>query len=415
MELPKDETGMNQDPDGVLNETYDESDGGQSAGNYTSDLEVDLQISETEYESSIKTVKNYGISEVCKDPEKVLERMDVDPPGQGTSSEIHILAASMSISETDSTKNPETNSPSATIENQSMVEETEAEVPTAGSSADPKVVLAIKKNIPDQTMKIPSFSKAVNSDTVVPPESYKKIIQKIKEKEIPPKIGDGPISGLLSSECGEFFNAGDGRAVRTQYSEDICSLSIVSSSFNTTSLQCVGCPKGHSILENCGGGGRTTIVVSDQNFPGVLPSAQGKCLAILRKERGSLSELGSLICSTFPRDLARGTIILVGSLTHLMLENLSGYAMAMVTLQKKFQQFFHNKVTLVPFIPIPLGGTGNPQLVRKIADGCNWLLSLSNYPLCNSMACLLEEIRMTSYEGGEGGGGGGASAGGQRP
>jgi len=252
MELPKDETGMNPDPDGVLNEMFDDSDGGQSAVGDNSDLDVDLQISETESESTNKISKNIENSHELLEASKILDRMDVDSPEPGNNAEIHVLAASMSISGKVFTKNPDTSfvSPPPMTKKPGAVEKPEGEEPEAGSSADSEYVSANKKNIPDPAMKIPSVPMVEKNVTVVPPESYLKIISKIKEKEIPPKIGDGSVNGLFSSECGSFFNGGDGRALRSHYTEDICSLSVVSSSFNTNSLQCVGCPKGHSILEN---------------------------------------------------------------------------------------------------------------------------------------------------------------------
>ncbi len=42
------------------------------------------------------------------------------------------------------------------------------------------------------------------------------------------------------------------------------------------------------------------IVLCDQNFPAVLPSASGKCVAIMRIEHGTLKELVELIEKVAP-------------------------------------------------------------------------------------------------------------------
>ncbi len=44
----------------------------------------------------------------------------------------------------------------------------------------------------------------------------------------------------------------------------------------------------------------------------------------------------------------------------------------------------------------PMGCCGNPQLVRSIVDGCNWLSRLANYPLQKAM----EGISAVSFRGG---------------
>jgi hypothetical protein len=75
------------------------------------------------------------------------------------------------------------------------------------------------------------------------------------------------------------------------YRDDVNSLSVSSLSFNPVTWKCSSCPNNHSVLEANNKGGRCVIVLADQNFPAVLPSAENLCLVIIRLESGSLDEL----------------------------------------------------------------------------------------------------------------------------
>jgi hypothetical protein len=37
-----------------------------------------------------------------------------------------------------------------------------------------------------------------------------------------------------------------------------------------------------------------------------------------------------------------------------------------------------------------MGGIANPQLIRSMVDGCNWLASIPDYPLKNSMLSIIK-------------------------
>ncbi len=43
------------------------------------------------------------------------------------------------------------------------------------------------------------------------------------------------------------------------------------------------------------GDGRPVVFVTDQNFPAVLPSAEGRCLAIMRMEQASMDDLADMV------------------------------------------------------------------------------------------------------------------------
>ena len=251
------------------------------------------------------------------------------------------------------------------------------------------VTVPLKKTIP-VNLAIPAEAD------VSPSENYSKIISSILLKRRPGAIGGtGPDQLLPVSECGSFFNVGDNRVVRSVIKEDIVNLGISSMSFNPVSWICVACPKKHSVLDGVGGR-RLVIVLADQNFPAVLPSASGKCLAIIRLEQGRLDEIADLLISVLPRgvNLPEGTIVLAGSISHLS-NGLSVYATAVVKFVRRLISFFKNKVTPIPFIPPPFGGCSDPSLIRHIVDGCAWLASMSSYELsglmCSVRRIVLEE------------------------
>jgi len=233
---------------------------------------------------------------------------------------------------------------------------------------------------------------------VIPSDIYSKVHSSILLKKRPAAIGGtGPDLDIPHSECGSFFNKGDNRVVRSVFQVNNVDLSITSLSFNPASWICASCPKKHGILTtgtvsengNGGEGGkrRLVIVLADQNFPAVLPTASGKCLVIIRSESGSLDELGDLLIKLIPKNwfLPKGTVVLAGSLSQLSID-LSSYAMAAVKLVRRFNSFFRGNVTTVPFVPPPMGGCGNPSTIRLVRDGCDWLGSIPGYQLPATMA-----------------------------
>jgi hypothetical protein len=209
--------------------------------------------------------------------------------------------------------------------------------------------------------------------------------------------GTGTNPKAVFTECGSFYNKGDNRIARSVVKEDICSGTVTSLSFSPQSWLCSSGPVRHPILKKSGSGtggrgepgrggggdGRVAIVLSDQNFPACLPAVSGKCLVVIRQEDALLSDLGLLLAKTVGKDFAipKGSVVLVGSLTHLLKQGEVSYAMASVRESKRFAGLFNNNVKTIPFIPIPLAGTDNPTLIRRMVDTSLWLESLDQYCL----------------------------------
>jgi hypothetical protein len=111
--------------------------------------------------------------------------------------------------------------------------------------------------------------------------------------------------------------------------------------------------------------------------------------------------LGDLLIKILPKGgLPRGTIVLVGSLSHLQKENVSGYATSCVKIVKRFDGYFKKEIRTVPFVPPPMGGCDNPRMGKDILDLCCWLENMVDYPLKSAMGFLSKTVDIQ-----EGGGG----------
>jgi hypothetical protein len=100
-------------------------------------------------------------------------------------------------------------------------------------------------------------------------------------------------------------------------------------------------------------------------------------------EDGLLSDLGLLLSKLVGTGfaIAKGSVILIGSLTHLLKQGLVSYSMASVRESKRFAGLFHNNVKTIPFVPLPMAGTSNPTLIRRMMDAALWLQSLDQFCL----------------------------------
>jgi len=105
------------------------------------------------------------------------------------------------------------------------------------------------------------------------------------------------------------------------------------------------------------------VVLCDQNFPAVLPSASGKCVAIMRVEHGTLKDLVELIEKVAPPRVPAGTLFPLGSLTHLQREGLQSYSASGVKFGHRLGNSFPDTETVF-FVPPPWEGA----LIRNWFD-----------------------------------------------
>ncbi len=159
--------------------------------------------------------------------------------------------------------------------------------------------------------------------------------------------------------CGSFYNDGPMQILRADLQEDTAELLISTTSFSRMDWVCLGCETGHKLLpkkrnKSQWTKGRKLIILTDQIKPACLPSRDDLCPAIIRVEGGLLCELGDLFFS-LQKDftLPEGSVLLIGSLTHLMEEGLVGYAMKLGAEFRRFSKLFDYTVHVVPFLPPP--------------------------------------------------------------
>jgi hypothetical protein len=246
---------------------------------------------------------------------------------------------------------------------------------------------------PTIPLKVPPKKASNNTEKDATPSDIYKSILVAKIARVTPSTIPGIGRSTADTSCGSFYNPGDNRIRRAVYKENVAKLSVTSISFNPVTWECASCPNRHPVLgkDEAGGDGRPVIFLTDQNFLAVLPTATGKCLAIIRLEHGTLKELTDLILNRKGKCSSGNYFFVLGSLTHLQCEGLQGYSSAGVRYGTKISGTFSG-TTVVLFIPPPMGGCANPQLVRSIMDGCSWLCNIPSYPLKKCMQTVMNIV-----------------------
>ena len=96
---------------------------------------------------------------------------------------------------------------------------------------------------------------------------------------------------------------------------------------------------------------------------------------------GKLSDLDLLFRDVFRKhvspagNLHHGSVVMVGSVTHLSLYGLSCYAEELVRTIRSISVSAGSGTTVIPAIPMLLGGVTCPVLIRQLLDLDSWILS----------------------------------------
>jgi len=244
MELPRDETqdapsADHYDPESALLDAGGEEsffNDVDATGKKSSDL-LDSSYSDCELKTKSPAVPSDIIHTMSSDSEQA-----ADTPTR----EIQKSAAAMSISRSEI---PDT------------IPKGMAAIPEKNSAESKKIPDISLKNIPASKLTLSSLMKKKKEKEIpvsltevpIPSETYKSIMNARKTKEKVPALGDSEVQ--INTECGSFYNAGDGRVARCHLTEDVASLTVSSLSFDSKNLMCLSCPKTHSILGGGGGGG----------------------------------------------------------------------------------------------------------------------------------------------------------------
>jgi hypothetical protein len=121
-------------------------------------------------------------------------------------------------------------------------------------------------------------------------------------------------------------------------------------------------------------------VLSDQAFPPILPTVDGNCIVIIRVEDGTLTELATVFCDFFAKflvpsvGLPPGSVIMIGSLSHLGRRGLGNYTEELVKTVGSLSPRVGAAVEIVPLVFVPLGGIGGPGTIRDAFDLDAWIL-----------------------------------------
>jgi hypothetical protein len=165
-------------------------------------------------------------------------------------------------------------------------------------------------------------------------------------------------------------------------------------------LGCLACAVPHSIREGMGAGMAQVVAVSDQSFPPILPTQDGHCVIVVRVEDGALSELVSVFTDFFANFVSPvgafppGSLILLGSLSHLGRRGICNYAEELVRVTGSLGSKVGVGVEIIPMVFVPLGGISDPGWVRDAYDLDTWILASGLGP-----GAMLGETRSQLWKG----------------
>ena len=204
-------------------------------------------------------------------------------------------------------------------------------------------------------------------------------IKKIKMRSLVTPALNGGVSPTFN--YGSFRNTGDNRT-SLAFERHVFEKKVnVSFSFDPSVMQCVLClARGPHEIVNCSD--RSVFVLSDQSFPAVLPSTSEKdCIRVIRVENGSLWDLvNSFLDVTRGHSVPKGSVVVISSAVHLADMGTTCYISDLQKIISKLGSVFRGGLIVLPGIPICLGGTDDPSLVRSIVELLSWLSSCQPTP-----------------------------------
>ena len=149
-------------------------------------------------------------------------------------------------------------------------------------------------------------------------------------------------------------------------------------------LMCLACAVPHSLADRMAVEGRPVVIIlADQSFPAVLPAGEGgDCVVVVRVEDGSLNELDAVFSDRFRAflkphgNLTPGSVLLVGSLSHLRACGIQDYADSLVRTFVSLSSKVGPGVEVVPLVFVPMHGLESGSLIRDLMDLDAWLMSV---------------------------------------
>ena len=149
----------------------------------------------------------------------------------------------------------------------------------------------------------------------------------------------------------------------------------ITSSYDPATLMCLVCDKEHKVTDGLYEGQPATLVFTDQNFMSALKGDSTCCMGIFRLESCSLVELTDMVVEVLEGvSLRPGTVILLGSASHLHRVGVSIYARDWVTCISRLEQKWGG-VQICPVIPI-LSGECPSEIAREVTELGAWLIDV---------------------------------------
>jgi hypothetical protein len=151
----------------------------------------------------------------------------------------------------------------------------------------------------------------------------------------------------------------------------------VSLSFDPTNMSCISCTSEHKIV----GCLPITVIFSDQNFVSNIEGKNSTCIAVVRQEDASLSDLFELSCEIFENQrVPEGSVFLFGSASYLARVGTGTFAGDWLTTVHHVEKLWRG-IRVCPLIPLIMSDCPG-TLAREIAEVAAWFASLyENNPL----------------------------------
>jgi hypothetical protein len=213
-------------------------------------------------------------------------------------------------------------------------------------------------------------------------------------------------SAIPFQPIGSFANDQDARIRLANTISDATSSRNISSSFNLESFICNTCTtRGeHKVLGKKSEGDDGTMqsppcfVLSDQNFPAVLPvEGEGDCFKVIQVENASLSDLTTVFLAAVEGfTMPAGAVVLISSLSHLAAAGTAAYAEDLVRAYKAVRAVYGNGITVMHGIPFLLSGIQEHSTIRSLLEIGTWysgVSSLSTKELSSSLALLTSKLK----------------------
>ena len=194
------------------------------------------------------------------------------------------------------------------------------------------------------------------------------------------QLNPAPTTTESASFATSFTNGGDERILTCNISHNLRDRTSTSHSFNTVKKDCNTCVSGgHGALVGRGGK-QIVMVAADQSFPACVPSTDSReCIRVVRVEDGSLQEVIHALADAIGQSkLGTGTIIALGSISHMADVGSAQYITDWVRSRSWLKSRFGDSLVVIPLIPILCSGWDGRSTVRSLLEVTHWFMSLSD-------------------------------------